>query len=706
VNLGVQYYRPPFPDAKYWEDDFARIKDCGLNTVQLWVLWGWVEPKPGEFCFDDYDRLAELADQSGLGVILSTIAEIQPYWIHREVPGSEMVDHMGHKVVSSNRNECHFGLTPGGCTDHPGVWAGMQRFLHEVVTRYRSAPHLRGWDAWNELRWNVNADGLVCFCEHTLAAFRRWLDAKYGGLDGLNRAWKRRYGCWEEVWPGKLPGRPYTEMMAFEHFLTWRASRHAKARYSLMKSLDPEHPITVHGGAPSPLYGGSAQDQPINRGNDWFFADDLDGVGCSSFPKWFGIDDADFGMRVEFVKSAARDKLVWLSELQGGHAVQGFDIYQPVDASSQQRWIWNGIACGADTILFWCWRDEVFGRESDGFGLIGDDGFAEERLAAMKVTGRLIEEQRDLIAAYRPVKPEVGVLFSPQSYYLHWAQEGKAERCMQALEGYARSLVRKSIPYLVVEEEHLDALSGLKVLFLPRTLVVDEPAAGALAAFVKAGGTLVCESECGAFNSQGLYQYPEDRFTSRLSGLREVGRRNLPADSVGVQIAGRELRLGVTQWLTPWQRGKGQVLADGADGALVVEVPVGADGYIRQGKLVLCGAYLGDAYLQNWTAGFEDFVELVVRSAGWQPEIEVLSPRPEKDSFVYVKSGTAAGKKVVFVFFPVGCQVAHLRFRPGFFQQGQTRDLISGAEVTLAETAVGQECTLKSPEWRLAVLVE
>ena len=33
-------------------------------------------------------------------------------------PGSEMVDHLGRTVVSSLRGECHFGLTPGGCTDH------------------------------------------------------------------------------------------------------------------------------------------------------------------------------------------------------------------------------------------------------------------------------------------------------------------------------------------------------------------------------------------------------------------------------------------------------------------------------------------------------------------------------------------------------------------------------------------------------------
>jgi hypothetical protein len=67
MNLGVQYYRAPFPEQKYWEDDFKRIRDSGLNTVQLWVLWAWVESKPGQFVYDDYDKLMELADRNGLG---------------------------------------------------------------------------------------------------------------------------------------------------------------------------------------------------------------------------------------------------------------------------------------------------------------------------------------------------------------------------------------------------------------------------------------------------------------------------------------------------------------------------------------------------------------------------------------------------------------------------------------------------------------
>ena len=700
MNLGTQYYRAPFPDPKYWGDDFARIKDAGLNTVQLWVLWGWVEAQPGRFTFDDYDRLVDLAGKHGLGVILSTIAEIHPYWIHHEVPGSELVDHMGRKVVSSNRVECQFGLTPGGCFDHPGVWERMQRFLAEVAGRYRTAPNLRGWDAWNELRWNVQADGLVCFCEHTLAAFRTWLEERYGGIEALNAAWRRRYSRFEEVLPGKLPGRPYTEMMAFQHFLTCRANRHAKRRYDVIKGIDPDHLVTVHGGAPCALMPGWTNDHAVNRGNDWFFADELDGVGCSSFPKWQGIDDADFGLRVEFVKSAARDKQVWLSEVQGGRAAAGFEIFEPVDALAQQRWIWNGIACGADTILFWCWRDEVFGSESAGFGIAGADGHAEERLAAMRTTGRLLEEHKEALADYTPVVPEVGVLFSPQAYYLTWAQEGTAKRAMDALTGYARGLVRNSIPYTVVEEEHLDALTGLKVLFVPRAIVMDGPTEAVLERFVADGGTLVCESECGAFDAAGLYRYPEDRFLARLCQAREVGRRPLETDTIAAALDGDTCHLGVTQWLTPYQLTQGEVLSAHEDGALLACVPAG------KGRVVLCGSYLGDPYRQRNAAGFERFLSWAVRIAGCAPAVEVVSARPEPEAFVYLKYGQSHGKKLVFVFFPKGCHEVHLRFCEGFFETPKITDAISGNEVAVSNTPQGQECRLAASPWRFSVLIE
>lgn len=707
IRIGAQYYRPPFPNRRYWQEDMARMADAGLNTVQLWVVWAWVEPMPDKFRFEDYDELIELADKNGLGVVLSTIGAIHPYWIHRVVPGSEMIDHMGHKVISSNRAECHYGMTPGGCTDHPGVWERMANFLEEVVLRYRSAPNLVGWDAWNELRWNVNADGIVCYCPYTINRFHTWLDAVYGGLEGLNAAWQTRFPSWEEVRPGKLPRSPYTLMMAWQHFLTWRATDLGLSRYDVIKNLDPDRVVTVHGGAPTVLYGMQFPDTALNRGNDWFFADEMDGIGCSSFPTWFHFSDADLAMRIECVRSAARGKRIWLSELQGGRAAHGFEVHDPVLPDNQQRWVWTGISSGADTILFWCWRDEVFGQESAGFGLIGNDGFAEARLEALRKTANILQENEALFANYKPDPPQVGIYFSPQSYYLYWNQEGHAGTPQRAIQGYMRGLLRSHIPYTVVEEEHLEVLEDLKVLFMPRAVVVDYEQARALAAWVRAGGTLVCESECGAFGRNGLYRYPEDRFLAELTGVAEIGRRALPDNGVIVSWGGEEWVLPAKQWMTPFTEGVGRVLGRTSEGPLFVEVPV------EKGRVILCGTYLGDAYFEGTSdsaspfaphcQGFERFLNSIVQEAGVQKPIEIVACTGAPGD-IYVRMGHSAGRPVAFIFHD-GSDHTVASFLPGTFT-GNVRDLITGETFPLRNTCQGQECHLGASPWGLAILVE
>lgn len=710
IGFGTQYYRPPFPETRFWRDDLARMRDAGLNTVQLWILWGWVEPEPGTFRFEDYDTLVNAADDVGLKVVLSTIAEIQPLWIHREVPGSEMVSTTGQKILSGRRNECHFGLTPGGCTDNPGVWERMACFLDTTAKRYRDLANLHGWDAWNELRWNVHAEALVCCCEHTLRAYRQWLDACFGGLDGLNKAWQMRYCSWEDIYPEKAPGGPYTLPMSFSQFIMWRACEHGQQRYAILKGCDPDHPVTLHGAQPSAYHMGNEVSTPLDRGNDWFYADTLDGVGTSSFPKWSDIDDADFGMRIEFVKSAARGKRVWLSELQGGRAATGFDVHVPVDARSQQRWVWNGLACGADTILFWCWRDEVFCRESGGFGLIGCDGLSEERLAAMKETGLALREHGELLEHYQPDRGEVGVLFSPLSYHHHWATEKNSLRAGYALLGYARALVRCSVPYTVVEDEHLEALEGLKLLFLPRVTAMSAAVEQALESFVSSGGTLVCESECGAYSPEGIYRYPEDRFIARLTGRREIGRRQA-VPSIEVMLEDGPARLDVSQWLTPLTEGPGEVLAAGEEGALAVAVPVGA------GRVLMVASYLGEEYYcrqrshdaadRACTDGFERLVGHAVEWAGVRLPVKIADPRPDPERFLYVKSGSSGGRRMLFVFFAEGHSQARLRFAEGFFQRAELQDLLSGETVHVATHADGsQELVLASPAIGFAVLAE
>lgn len=662
VILGAQYYRPPFPDKKRWKEDLDKMKASGLNALQLWVVWGWVESEPGKYVFDDYDELFEEAEKRDLGVVLSTIAELQPYWIHRIIPDSHMVDNMGNKVVSSNREESNQGVTPGGCTDHPEVRKRMGMFLEQTAERYKDYENFLGWDCWNELRWNVNSDGLVCFCDYTLNAFRDWLKSKYIDLDGLNKAWVRRYCSWKDVFPGKLPNRPYTEMMEFEKFLQWRDAQHVKFRYDTIKRVDPKHIITAHGRTPSIFEPGDAQNHAMNRGNDWELADHLDGYGCSHFPFFVNIRDEEFGVRIEATRSAAAGKTVWVSELQGGSARHGFKVFPSVQAKPQQRWVWNSYARGAKAVIFWCWRDEVFGKESSGYGLAGLDGFAEERLEAMKKTGSLLSRYNNLIENYQPDQAAVGVLFDANVYNLEWAKDGKAIRAMHSMNGYLTALERIQVPYEVIESNHLEALDNIKVLFMPFPIIVAPETAKRVKEFIDNGGTLLIEGEADAFTALGFYRYPgEEREFAYSLDVEDNGRRVVKQEEMTVEFMGDVFKLRPSDFITPLKTGVNhtmtEIISKDEEGQIT-----GIVNKVGKGTVIALGSFIGEKYSEERYTAFERFIGKIVDAAGLDTGIQV-----EAEGLIQWRTGVSGNTRLLFIINPDTYQKVAVRVEKGLF---------------------------------------
>jgi beta-galactosidase len=263
-----------------------------------------------------------------------------------------------------------------------------------------------------------------------------------------------------------------------------------------------------------------------------------------------------------------------------------------------------------------------------------------------------------------------------------------------------------NIPLTFIEENHLDELRGLRILFMPRVLVIDDHTAEALSEFVRGGGTLVCESECGAFTSQGLYRSPEERFLARLTGIQEMGRRSLEGDSLSIRLDGRSVDIPASQWLTPLVEGKGEVLARYSEGPLVVKADVG------KGKVILCGTYSGQSYYQGsfhgakpyagTCPGFEQFVEFLVRQAGVQTMVRIMEAGVAGAPFVQVATGVSGSRRLAFVF-SADADPVRLRFRRGFFR-GPVTDLIQGGPVAVSETPEFQECRVADTAWGVAVL--
>ncbi|MFW5688841.1 MAG: hypothetical protein ACOC1U_04640, partial [Spirochaetota bacterium] len=257
-----------------------------------------------------------------------------------------------------------------------------------------------------------------------------------------------------------------------------------------------------------------------------------------------------------------------------------------------------------------------------------------------------------------------------------------------------------SVPYTVVEEEHTAALEGLKLLFMPRGVVVEDAAADAIAAFVERGGTLVVESEAGAFGANGLYRYPEERFLRRHFGIREVGRRPLPGDLVPVSIdpgAGPVTYfLPATQWATPY-----------ASGALTAQVAYGT------GRVVAVGLYNAEAYYAGQREGaaeyaqgaaeYERFVQDLVAGSGVTLAARVLEASSD-GPLAHVRIGYAGKTPVVYLITEdphraLTLEVADAKLAAAL--QGGVKDLLSRRTYTMRD----RQIVLPPTEWGITILV-
>ena len=92
--VGTEYYRAPMPPQEFWDRDFAAIRAAGMRIVRTFSYWNWMEPAPGRFELDDFDRFFELAARHDLLVWFDLTLATHgacPDWLLREHPDIRQV---------------------------------------------------------------------------------------------------------------------------------------------------------------------------------------------------------------------------------------------------------------------------------------------------------------------------------------------------------------------------------------------------------------------------------------------------------------------------------------------------------------------------------------------------------------------------------------------------------------------------------------
>lgn len=699
IIFGSQYYRPPTPSAENWEHDLERMKAAGLNTVQLWAVWGWIEPEEGKFVYDDYDRLVDLADQNGLKIVISTITDLQPFWLPRLYPHTGMRDEFGQPVRGTPREECLPGLTPGQCTDHPEIRERSMRFMRELAAHYRGAPALTAWDCWNETRWSVGCERWICYCDESIRAFRAFLKQRYQTLDVLGKAWGRRLTHWEDVLPARSRSYLNPSLLDWLRFIIQRAHEMGCWRRDAIRAGDPDHPIAAHAGGPLTNNRDQSEEAPFARGNDFDTGPELDAFGTSAFPAWFGFDNTSLGIWLEVTRSVSHPKPFWQSELQGAAFNQGFRYGIAVSGALQQYWTWMSFSRGAKAVLYWSWRDETWGVESGGYGIDGQDGLAEDRIAALRETRRLLDAHGNELAEYRPDAATVGLVYDTDNALLAVVnRERNSNAATLGINGCMQALERQRLPFDLLDGRRLVIPDEVKLLLLPAAYCLKPDATDAIQAFLQRGGWVYAEGGTGCFQANGFFEErPEQRALLGNLGIGALRRRGNHIDAMCVVADGAwpdspALRLNGALWSIALDPPKtARVLArDAMDDAMLIECPVG------KGRLILSGTFPAYAYGEKAYDGFEQLIQSLTTASGAAPAWRIES---ETDlTGLATRTGRSGSKRLLFLLNTGSAKTVIIH--PDEAPAGPVHEWVTG-ETLHPESGGGYRLTLPDPSHRV-----
>jgi beta-galactosidase len=525
-----------------WRADVRQIKAAGFNTVRTWIDWASGEPAEGTYDFETLEVLLELVEEEGLKLVLQVYMDSAPHWIGRKYPDSLFVSSNGQAIAPES--------SPGYCRDHPGVRALDKAFYTALAHRARRSPAFVGWDLWSEPHvinwanptWIPNPE--FCFCAHTIARFRGWLQNKYGSIARLNEAWYRRFGDWTEVQPSRMSTiLSYTDYIDWKSFIVSKLGEDLGDRYASVKEVAPRTIVTSHAAGVG-LF--ASPHHWEGQADDWTMAKQVDFYGTSFYPKHSAFVNRDVEWRaalLDFTRSFGYDEGrsgFWVGELQGGFGTIAVNVSPTVTPDDLRIWTWSALSRGAKGINYYAWYPMSSGYESGGFGLNELDGTITERAKIAGSIAQIVDRNQQLFLGARPPRAEVAVVYNPLAHFVGGRQRATAYGGPQgevvgierdSLLGVHRALFSRNVPLDFVHISHLssDRLRQYKIVIFPYPVMLPEASAKVLREYVREGGALVAEARLAWNNERG---YASDRIPGlglwEVMGCREVAIETAP----------------------------------------------------------------------------------------------------------------------------------------------------------------------------------
>ena len=475
---GIAYggdYNPEQWPVSVRLEDLELMKEAGVSFLSVGIFsWALLEPSEGTYDFGWLDEVMDNLAGIGVKVALATATAAPPAWLVRKHP--EILPVTADGTVLGPGSRRHYSPSSAAYRRYA---TGITRVLAE---RYKDHPALALWHVDNELGCHVSE----FYGEEDAAAFRAWLERRYGGIEALNAAWgtafwSQNYGSFDEILPPAVapstlnPG----QQLDFQRFNSWALVYYYRELVAVLREVTPGVPCTTN------LMASSA-----TKSMDYFdWAKDLDVIANDHY-----LVAADPERQIELAFSADLTRGIaggdpWILMEHSTSAVNWQPRNQPKMPGEMLRNSLAHVARGADAVMFFQWRQSFAGSEKFHSAMVPHGGRDT----------RVWREVVDLGAALKRLAPvrgsrvesRVAIVFDYEAW---WASEIDSKpsidvKYLDLLRAFHRSLFLRGVSVDLVHPSA--SLEGYDLVLVCTLYSVTDEAAANIAGAASAGATVL-----------------------------------------------------------------------------------------------------------------------------------------------------------------------------------------------------------------------
>jgi len=469
-------YNPEQWTPEVWQEDMRLMKLANVNVASVGIFsWVSLQPAPDRYEFGWLDTIMDSLAVNGVYAALATPSAAHPAWLSHLHPEVLRVDASGRRHAHGNRvNFCP------NSTVYREACADIARRLSE---RYKDHPALLLWHVSNEYSG-------YCYCEKCASAFRKWLRARYGSLDELNKRWwtafwGHTYTDWLQVEPPCDHGERSIPALIVDYSRFGNQSLLDcylnEAR--VLRDVTPGVPVTTN-------MMGTCYTTDYRQ-----WAPHVDVIAWDCYPSlrgdiaWTAFNhDLMYGLKCAPGAPAGQPFLL----MEQTPSTQNWQTINALKRPGQMRlWSYLAVAHGSDSVMYFQWRRGRGGCEKLHGAVVEHAGHESTRVfQEVSALGQELALLEDHVLG-AAVEARVAIIFDWENWWTLENTSGpiRDKKYCETVFKHYRALWRRNVPAAIVGTDA--DLSAYSIVIAPMLYMVRRDWAEKVERFVQAGGRFV-----------------------------------------------------------------------------------------------------------------------------------------------------------------------------------------------------------------------